>query len=125
MSLMSDEPSHVCLMFPMFVVLVLSIHIVMCMYLMSMHPKYVYPIHSLSIYVWYNNIFCILSVSDNVCVSYPSTTPPGEGAHRRVAVAVAARQLRRRRVLWWGGFFPKAVVFSPPSLMMMCGVECV
>jgi hypothetical protein len=36
-----------CLMFPMFVVLVLSIHIVMCMYLMSMYPKYVYSLRRL------------------------------------------------------------------------------
>ena len=58
-----------CLMFPMFVVLVLSIHIVMCMYLMSMYPKYVYPIHSYSICVWdyyvsylYLISMCILSI---------------------------------------------------------------
>ena len=51
-----------CLMFPMFVVLVLSIHIVMCMYLMSMYPKYVYPIHSYCIYVLYGCASILASI---------------------------------------------------------------
>ena len=62
-----------CLMFPMFVVLVLSIHIVMCMYLMRMYFKYVYPIHSYSIYVWYKNVFYLYLIS--MCILTIDHTP--------------------------------------------------
>ena len=85
-----------CLMFPMFVVLVLSIHIVMCMYLMSMYPKYVYPIHSYSIYVWYNNLLYILSVSDKYV--YPIHRP-----HPLVRLHTGGLPWRWRRASCGGG----------------------
>ena len=116
-----------CLMFPMFVVLVLSIHIVMWMYLMSMYPMYVYPIHSYSIYVWYNTgmLLCILSVSDKYV--YPIHRP-----HPLVRLHTGGLPWRWRRASCGGGaccggegFSQKRWFSLPPSLMMMCGVECV
>ena len=105
------------LMFPMFV----AIHIVVCMYLISMYPKYAYPIHSYSIYVWYTNLLYILSVSDKYV--YPIHRP-----HPLVRLHTGGLPWRWRRASCGGGapvaaaarvvvgrVFPKSGGFlSPP-----------
>ena len=112
-----------CLMFPMFVVLVLSIHIVMCMYLMSMYPMCILSIHILFMYGIVT--YYILSVSDKYV--YLIHRP-----HPLVRLHTGGLPWRWRRASCGGGaccggegFSQKRWFSLPPSLMMMCGVECV